>query len=405
MDIGYSILRCKGARGLLWSSIRSVMTHSHPVIKAYPNGPRIPPKVYIHPLTIRRKLNADPETVLKILDIDINEQLSGENQIRVGSRGSLCINREDRKGCPSGVWFNFETEESGDMFELVKNKENLSEQEMINFASEEIIPYLNNQDIRFSDSSADNKDDTSGLEVRKNRIIEYIDRIISELLPIEGTIAENYLRDQRKINLTQVNTDTVKFHPSLTCRTANGEYMDKIPGLVVIASHPSSEIVNIQVTYLDPVTGKKHPEAALPRRILGSFSDPAGYHHCEISNSLGRDFTFVAEGVETALSVYEAFQDDHVIATLGKHNFSRLDPEVMNEKVVLVFDNDGKDVWRDKVLLNATKRLIVEGKDVYAVYPPAIEGLEKSDMNDVLMRLGVDAVYEVIMQNLKRVQL
>jgi len=412
MFIEYSLLRFKGARGLFSTSIRSVRSNAHPVKKAFPNGPLIPQKHFIHPLTIRRRLNSDPETVLKILNIDINEKLSGEDQIRVGSKGSLCINREDKEGCPRGVWFNFETEESGDMLDLVKNKKNLSQQEIINYASEKIIPYLiyypDNQDIKVSDSSGrstDNKDHISGYQMRKSRIVEYIDRIISELLPLEGTIAENYLKDQRKINLTKMNTDTIKFHPSLSCRTANGEYIDNIPGLVAIASHPSSETVNIQMTYLDPLTGRKHPEAALPRRILGSFSDPEGHHHCEISNTLGRDFTFVTEGVETALSVYEAFQDDHVIATLGKHNFARIDPEVINEKVVLVFDNDGKDVWRDKVLLNATKRLIVEGKDVYAVIPPAIEELGKSDMNDVLTRLGVDAVYAVIIQNLKKVEL
>ena len=410
MYMGNYLLRGKGAEGLFWLPIRLVKTHSYPVNKAFPSGPRIPKKLFIHPLTLRRKLNADPETVLKILDIDINEQLSGEDQIRVGSRGSLCINREDMIGCPRGVWFNFETDESGDMFELIMNKKKISCKETIDYASEKIIPFLQRAETKdcnnsVSSENLDKKDDKSGFEKKRSRINKLVHLISSELLPLAGTVAEKYLREQRRIDLTQMNTDTLKFHPNLTCKTFNGVFLDKVPGLVVIASHPSSKIANIQMTYLDPLTGGKHPEAALARRILGSFSDPAGYHYCEISNTLGRDVSFVAEGVETALSVYEAFQDDHVIATLGKHNFARIDPEVLNEKVALVFDNDGKDVWEDKVLLNATKRLIVEGKSVFVVLPPAIEGLEKTDMNDVLIRYGVDAVYNVIIQNLQKVQL
>ena len=37
--------------------------------------------------------------------------------------------------------------------------------------------------------------------------------------------------------------------------------------------------------------------------------------------------SFIAEGVETGLSVREAIKDAHVIATLGKHNIKNIDPK------------------------------------------------------------------------------
>jgi len=412
MNFGNSLFKCR--KLYLWTSSRSMKNltpeesnYSNPVKKAFPSGPRAVSKPFIHPQTIKRHLNANPETVLKILEIDVNENLSSDEQIRVGSRGSLCINRETTKGCPKGVWFNFETDESGDMFQLVKIKKNLSDQEMIAFAAEQILPYIDKTDVKTGDVSKENKQisENSGVKNRHDGIQNYLHQITSELLPIDGTIAEDYLKDHRKIQMTEKNPDTLKFHPNLNTRSSTGEFLHNIPGLVVLASHPQSKKNNIQMTYLDPTTGKKHPGVALSRRIIGSFSDPAGYHYCEISKTLGRDFTFVAEGVETALSIYEAFQSDHVIATLGKHNFARIDPNVMNDKVVLVFDNDGNNVWEDKILLKATKRLMIEGKHVFIVFPPAIEGLEKTDMNDFMIALGVNGVYEVITNNLKKVHL
>jgi len=397
MNIGRGFRSFNLTSRVFYTPVRSVKA-------AFPMGPRIPPKPYIHPLTIRRKLNADPETVLKILEIDVNEELSNDEQIRVGSRGSLSINREVRKGCPVGIWYNFETDESGDMFELVKIKKNLKTHEMLKYAVENILPSLEG-DPRKTVCGRDITEDEKDREDKRNRIIGISRRIMSELLPIDGTIAEDYLRQHRRIGLTQINDETLKFHPNLVTKATSGEFLYNLPGLVAIASHPSSDRSNMQVTYLDPATGKKHPGVALAKRTFGSFSDTDGHHYCEISRTLGYEYTFIAEGVETALSVNEAFQEEHVIATLGKNNFIRIDPRVLNEKVVLVFDNDGKDIWDDKILLRATERLIVEGKEVYIVFPPAIEGLDKTDMNDFLVHLGVEGVHKVIMNNMKKVKL
>ena len=90
---------------------------------------------------------------------------------------------------------------------------------------------------------------------------------------------------------------------------------------------------------------------------------------------------------------------------LGKHNFNRIDPDVVNKKVVIVFDNDGKELNNDKIFLKASSRLIGFGKEVYIVMPSLLGGMDKTDMNDVLIRHGVEGVEKVVRYSMKKVSL
>lgn len=368
--------------------------------KIYPSGPNIAPKEYnIHDLSIRRKLNDDPETVLNILKMEPNELLSTSEQLRIGARGSLSITRVKTSNCAKGFWYNFETDEKGDMFELVKVAKKLSDEEMVVFAVKNILPFLKPASFE-SDESPEPKD---YVVPSKESTEAYSKRILSELVPLEGSLAEEYLKYHRNIEL--ISSKNLKFHPNLSCRSSFGGYLSHVPGLVSIASHPRSQDCNLQMTYLDPNTGQKHQHVAISKQTFGSFHDPLGFHSCEICENVGNKVTFVAEGVETALSVHQAFPEDHLIATLGKHNFTRIDPETLNQKVVLVFDNDGIDIGDDKVFNKAARRLAGAGKDVYIVFPPIIDGLDKTDMNDVLVHLGEEAVNKVVKENMKKVKL
>ena len=372
--------------------------------KPFPAGPKIAPKPFIHSGYIRKMFNEDPETILKILKFELNEVLSNREQIRIGSKGSLVVNNEDTDKCDQGIWYNFETDESGDMFDLAKATLNLPDNELIEFSVKNILPSLkhleDNSDDSETDESYDNR--TRGA-LPKASTENYTKQLLSELLPLEGSIAEKYLKLHRKIKL--ISSKNLKFHPNVNSKASFGGYLNSLPALVSIASHPRSESVNLQITYLDPATANKHPDVAIPKKTLGSFHDPKGFHSCEIFEKIKDKFTFVCEGVETALSVHQAFPEDHIIATLGKHNFSRVDPDIFNQKIVLVFDNDGLDINSDKVFNIASKRLIEAGKDVYIVLPPAVEGLDKTDMNDVLVSRGEEEVYKVVTENMKKVKL
>ena len=184
--------------------------------------------------------------------------------------------------------------------------------------------------------------------------------------------------------------------------------MTGVPALVSLATHPAATTGNLQVTYLDPRTGDKHRRADIARRTFGSFQSwarersEAVQHCCQLTPGSGRT-SVVCEGVETGLSVLQALPDVHLVATLGKNNFPRVDPNMLNKKVILVMDNDGvQQMDADVVFQTTVRKLLQSGKEVHYVLPPLLDGHKKTDMNDVLGKVGVGGVYDVITNYLQR---
>ena len=83
--------------------------------------------------------------------------------------------------------------------------------------------------------------------------------------------------------------------------------------------------------------------------------------------------------------MFQAFPDVHLISlvSLGKNNFSRLDPELLNKKVVLVMDNDGALISSDRIFIRNYPE--TPRKKVQYVLPPLVDCLDKTDMNYVLV--------------------
>ena len=244
---------------------------------------------------------------------------------------------------------------------------------------------------------------SENLQKNKIKVQVYIDKIISELQPLDGSIAEKYLKHTRKLQRLP-QTPSLQFHPNLSTRSKSNSWINNIPGLVALASHPRSSSGNIQITYLDPAHPRKLEDANISRQTFGTFHSDQGHHFCQLVKNSSTNYSFVCEGVETGLSVFQAFPDSHLIATLGKNNFSRLDPEVLNKKVVLVMDNDGIPLSSDRIFKETTQKLIDHGKDVYYILPPLIDGLDKTDINDVLVHYGEDGVHHLISTKLQKLK-
>ena len=95
--------------------------------------------------------------------------------------------------------------------------------------------------------------------------------------------------------------------------------------------------------------------------------------------------SFVAEGVETALSIKDGFKNDHVVATLGKQNIHKIDPDSLKSVVIICADNDGKKSFLDKDhhIRDAAERLKNAGKEVFIALPGDIDNKQKLDFNDL----------------------
>jgi len=281
--------------------------------------------------------------------------------------------------------------------DLVRTVKKLkSDQDLESFLVKSILPHL-----RHSTAEECLAQDTD----TQQKVDNFVTKVISELQPVEGTLAETYLRKTRKLTRLPLNS-SLKFHPNLNVRTTRGSWISGVPALVAISGHPRSNTNNIQITYLDLKTGDKHQHVPVAKRSFGSFrGHPTGHHFCELMRNLRKTYSFVCEGVETALSVHQVFPDNHLIATLGKHNFLKLDPSVLNEKVVIILDNDGIKIRHDKVFNATAKKLLAAGKQVFFVVPPLVDGLTKTDMNDVLLHHGIEAVNDVITKEMKKITL
>ncbi len=108
--------------------------------------------------------------------------------------------------------------------------------------------------------------------------------------------------------------------------------------------------------------------------------------------------TFLAEGMETALSIASAFPEHQIIATLGKGKFASIDIASLSKDVMLCLDNDGQSVKRDVLIQKAVTRFNQHNLNVKTVMPDKV----KSDYNDVLKKNGVQGMRNQIEPQIKR---
>ena len=69
----------------------SHLTVKRPVVRSGPTYLKMPT---IQTDVLRRKLNAHPETVVRLLQLQVNENMTCPSMIRVGNKGSLAIAKQ-----------------------------------------------------------------------------------------------------------------------------------------------------------------------------------------------------------------------------------------------------------------------------------------------------------------------
>ena len=151
------------------------------------------------------------------------------------------------------------------------------------------------------------------------------------------------------------------------------------------------KIVCLQATFLDPHTGQKASDTEIKKRSFGRVSgNPAMIQDAKQNE---KSISFIAEGVETALSVKQIIgTTSKIFVTMGVSNLKNLPIDRLNKTVVIIADNDGMNVNNLKSIDEFAKKLIDQNKIVLIATPNKIPGLEKSDYNDVLIKQGVSAV-------------
>ena len=108
------------------------------------------------------------------------------------------------------------------------------------------------------------------------------------------------------------------------------------------------------------------------------------------TEKMGR--TFLAEGVETALSIKEAGFQGKIVATLGVHNFKHYLP-LSGERLILCGDHDAQGSSSALVLEKTVKSFQDKGYNVWCVVPDQ----EGQDFNDILKNAGQAGVQEAFL--------
>lgn len=142
--------------------------------------------------------------------------------------------------------------------------------------------------------------------------------------PIEGTLAERYVREVRQI---WAPLEDLRFHPR--CPRGQGKLASFEPALLV-AMRKAGVIAAIQRIFLNPSTS-----AYTEKRVLGQAIG-AAWTNGPPGKTIG-----ICEGFETA-AAYTSLTGIQTWATMGAKRFHQVDIPASVETVILLADNDAE---------------------------------------------------------------
>lgn len=334
---------------------------------------------------IKAKLTDQSEHIVRAL-LGEPKKVSGDTW-RYGSKsGSLVVTMQGEK---RGLWHDFQTGEGGSLLNLIAKEYGHSSLDSFAQTLDVAASLLGLSDA-MKTSLTDKKVSTKspheqqatkavGFTPKQLNSIAFAQKIVSDSVPIKGTLAEQYLREHRKI--TTSLPDQLRFHPGLYSK-ANQATM---PAMIAVATNEHGAVQAVQATFLDLVTANK----AKVEVVKQSFGPTKGAL-VWLQQGKAAAPMMCAEGVETSLSLKEADADKAIVVTLGASNL--LNIKTSASSVVLALDNDGNNPATKEILNNAIRRLQEQGKSVYTQQPVKLN----TDFNDVLKDHGVSAVRQAI---------
>jgi hypothetical protein len=330
---------------------------------------------------VYRTLMQTASPLVKSLLGEPNHQLSTQNIYRYGAKGSLKIDLD------SGLWHNFETEESGNLFHLIEKEQSLPGfKEALDYASR-FINYIPEYERKAPKPKIEAKNQIKNEGNRK-----LAQTLFQKSLPIKGTLAEKYLLVHRGIE--HYPHADLRYCSSVRTRTANGQQY--VPALLAVSRDEQGQIHHVQITKLDKKTGNKDKFCEPVKQTFGSISN----YFVNLNHHGKGDTAYFTEGVETGLSILQVHQEAFVFAVLGKANFANINPKDLPKNVVICVDNDGKDTYKyakneqTNTIIRAAQRLNDYGLRISIMIPEK----EHQDLNDVLVKEGRDELKKQLSQ-------
>lgn len=313
-------------------------------------------------------------------------QKVSSTEYRYGSgKGSLVMTLSGKK---RGYWHDFQTLKGGNLLTLIAETQGHHPQfefvKTLQFAVELIgvsPTYEGKKPLLKSgpENLANKLPNGSAWSEHQLKQIKRAQTLAKESQPINGTLAERYLREHRGI--TCALPDSLRFHPGVYVHALR----QRFPALVALAHDEAGKVQSLQLIYLDKEQGTK-AHIDVNKRTIGPLKGAS----VMLQEGCGKEGakTLIAEGIETGLSLKMVAPDVTIKATLGIANFLHLPTVQLSEKVVFCLDNDGEKSASQATAYKAMERLKSAGKTVFYNEPAR----SKTDYNDVLRHQGAGAI-------------
>lgn len=280
------------------------------------------------------------------------------HEYRIGTNGSISIRRID------GSYYNHESGEGGDIFDLIQHTLKTDFKGALVFAKG-FVGNVSLPPIPPSDNIQRKIDERAAIQ--RDKALAMINRAV----PIKETLAEAYLRDKRGILLESLPA-SLKFIPHAYNFTAGGFH----PAMIASICDVNGKIIAAHCTFLNPETGDKLQGKDIKSRLIFGGCRGGAIRLTEATERLA-----LCEGIEDGLSILQCAPDWAVWACAGTSGFRAVQiPESVRE-LLICGDRDEAGMQAAHEL---SARMVSEGKKVRIAMPP--EGVK--DFNDLLRHGG-----------------
>lgn len=302
------------------------------------------------------------------------------------------------KGSKSGAWYSHTEELGGGPIQAIQHYLGYDFKEALSFGAE--ICGLSESEAKqqsFSPSPIISKETNHKDE--RQMSIESAQSIWNGAVAAKGSLTETYFTKHRGVN--DISNMSIRHWPegskwfNINEQGILEEKINKVPAAVIAARDPLGKVVGVQRIYLDKHTGAKNSFMKNAKLSKGVIKGMPGI----IQEGIKGGVVYVAEGPETAASIALTNKDATVLTSFSVSNLSQIGTALEKynpSEVIIAADNDGVHSKTKSTIEKAKHSLQEQGFNCKIIYPDMVQGLEKTDWNDVLKQAGFDGLVDEI---------
>ncbi|WP_132030397.1 DUF7146 domain-containing protein [Aquabacter spiritensis] len=278
---------------------------------------------------------------------------------------SLFVRLQASAKGPAGKWTDAATGEHGDLLDIIRGSSGLTD-----FAdvADEARSFLSLPHFEPEPTSP-----RRGITPAPSGSGEAARRLFAMSRPIDGTLAETYLR-RRGITLLH-GTGNLRFHPRCYYKPDHGP-TETWPAMIAAVTDLAGRITGIHRTWLAPDGSDKAP-VDTPRKAMGDLLGST------VRIGVPDSVMAAGEGIETILSIRQVLPNMAMAPALSAaHLAAILFPPALRRLYIVSDKDPAGDAARDTLI----ERANAEGIEAIPLSPAL------GDFNEDLQRLGMDAL-------------